>query len=112
MKKLLLALLLLCLFCTCKKDPYANICGGKNPIENLPWLKAEIDTLQKSNYQYIIKRGIYQNKTIFSESIICALCNSIILYYDCDGNEIHLTSEQYNYLLNNSFPNAETIWKN
>lgn len=66
MKRLLFALLLLCLFCTCKKDHYANLCGGNDPINNLPWLKAKIDTLQKfPNSKTIITRFIYKNNTYF-----------------------------------------------
>jgi hypothetical protein len=114
MKKLLFALLFLGLFCTCKKDNYANLCGGNDPIKNLPWLKAKTDTLQKSNYHYFIQRSSYQDKTLFRQSIICPNCNSIDLYFDCDGNQLKLTQEQYEYYHSDKvFPaDAEIIWKN
>ncbi len=112
MKRLLFALLLLCLFCTCKKDPYANLCGGSDPIKNLPWLKAKIEMLQKSNsINPIIYRFTYQNNTFFCEGSTCTACSWFPLFYDCDGHELKLTPEQSEQFVSAMFLNKETIWR-
>lgn len=115
MKRLLFAFLLICLFCTCKKDPYANLCGGSDPIKNLPWLKAKIENLEMSNEHYIIKRGVFKSKTSFFVVNRCTFCNSVNQTFDCDGNESKLTSDQYQNIYfseNSAFLQAETIWGN
>ena len=112
MKKLLFAFLLLFLFCTCKKDPYANLCGGSDPIKNLAWLKVRIDTLQKyPNSMSIITRFTYKKNTFFLQGSYCPNCNYLPVYYDCDGNNIDFTSELYENLRNEQLK-KEVIWKN
>lgn len=112
MKKLLFAMLLLCLFCTCKKDPYANLCGGSNPIQNLPWLKAKIDTLQKfSSSNPIIYRFSYQNATYFCQGSTCTNCSWSPEFYDCDGNKLKPAQEQSDKFMSAVFLNKEVIWK-
>ncbi len=112
MKNLLFAMLLLCLFCTCKKDPYANLCGGKDPINSLPWLKAKIDTLQKfSSSNPIIYRFSYQNVTYFYQSSTCTNCNWNPVFYNCDGNIAHTTQEQSADFMNALYSNKEIIWR-
>ncbi|RYY06721.1 MAG: hypothetical protein EOP43_05470 [Sphingobacteriaceae bacterium] len=112
MKRLLFALLLICLFCTCKKDPYANLCGGSDPIKNLPWLKAKIETLEQfPNSMSIITRFTYKKNTYFLQGSYCTNCNYLPAYYDCDGNDINYTSELYKDLQNEQSA-KEIIWKN
>jgi hypothetical protein len=113
MKKLLFALLLLCLFCTCKKDSSSNLCGGSNPVKNLPWLKAKIDTLQKSSLHSTIRRSLYQSQTIyFLSGECCPACNCVpFIGFDCDGKNIRFTPAQYNDVVqSNLLSNAQVIW--
>ncbi|RYY29669.1 MAG: hypothetical protein EOP41_02220 [Sphingobacteriaceae bacterium] len=112
MKRLLFTFLLICLFCTCKKDPYANLCGGSDPIKNLSWLKVKIETLQKSNnIDPIIYRFTYQSNTFFCEGSTCTNCSWVPQFYDCDGNKLNPTQEQSDQFISEVFLHKEVIWK-
>ncbi len=119
MKKLLFIFLLICLFCTCKKDSYANLCGGKDPIKNLSWLKPRIDEYQKNNDQRSglirVVRGEYKGQTLYFFVLGCCAacsCNSAGCVYDCEGNTINFTSNQFiEILYDSSFSqNDQVIW--
>ncbi|MGI4728800.1 MAG: hypothetical protein ACRYGB_09530 [Janthinobacterium lividum] len=111
MKKLLFAFVLLCLFCTCKKDPYANLCGGNDPINNLPWLKTMIDILQKYKSSYpIIYRFNYKNTTLFCEGSTCTNCSWSPGFYDCNGNELKTNQDQSNKFMDVIASKREIIW--
>lgn len=115
MKRLLFAFLLICLFCTCKKDPYANLCGGSDPIKNLPWLKAKIDGVKAPDDYTTIRRREYQGQTVFLfQGPCCPFCNCVpFVVFNCDGNPVLFTSEQYDgFSKNNLLASSQIIWHN
>lgn len=113
MKKLLLALLLLVLFCTCKKDNYANLCGGSNPIKNLSWLKVNI--ANRDSNLLNITRGAYNGQTYYFFNLYCCTACSCFPgpVYNCDGNIIRFSGNQYQEIqTSDQFINSkQMIWQ-
>ena len=88
---LFLLIVLVTLSCKDKVQP-SSICDVKNPIEDLPWLKAEIDRREKSTsdieFYFFIEQGEYNNQTVFLYNNCCPMCNTIIPVYDCSGTKL------------------------
>lgn len=91
MKKitLLFAIMLLVFSCSDNDDKFEAACGVGNPIEKLPWLKAEIEIRESnmtdiSNYLYIAQAN-YRAQTVFVFEDCCPTCNTAILVYNCEG---------------------------
>ena len=85
-------------------------CGGTQPAKTLPWLKNEIEKLSSSPFCYSIARSTYKNETVFILSNCDPNVNSIPFLFDCDGNKLNLTTDDYQNL---KFTGAiELIWKN
>ena len=99
---------LLCLpflFLACQKEPLFNpertatdACASANPIQDLPWLKAEIEKAVSSHVctPYKVIQGVYQEKTVFIIPVSGALCcpcagNPI---YDCEGKLVFVCNPE------------------
>src|SRR5690606_5920718 len=64
-------------------------CDLSNPIEDFEWLKNVIDDLEQTgNGEFYISQGTYNDKTIFIVANCCAVCNTIVPVYYCDGENI------------------------
>lgn len=101
-------MLLFGLTSACEKSD-SQLCGGNNPEESLPWLKAEIQTLSSSAYCTSVSRSTYKNETVFIFSNCDPNVNSVPALYDCDGRQLTLSAEDYRYL--NFIGEIELIWK-
>lgn len=79
---------------SCKNDDdnLNNTCSVANPIEDLDWLKEKIEELEQSSLfesgEIYISQANYNGNTIFILGNCCALCNSVISVYDCEGELI------------------------
>ena len=93
----------------CKKSS-SQLCGGNNPDKNLPWLKKEIEDLSSSPFCSSISRSTYKNQTVFILSNCDPNVDSIPFIFDCNGNKLNLTTEEYRNL--NFTGSIELIWKN
>lgn len=94
MKKLLLASSLVLIF-SCKDDTVSSrleVCGVKDPVRNLPWLKAKIDSLKKEKQDHMltVTVGKYKDEIVFDYTILYMSCN-ICNVYRCDGSRLDLT---------------------
>ena len=96
MKKILLqTILLLFLISSCNNtdnDDKNNTCNVSNPIEDLTWLKDKITELeQTSSYEsgeIYISQANYNGNTVFIMGNCCAVCNTIVPIYNCEGESI------------------------
>lgn len=95
MKKLLLSLFLLFAF-SCKEKTVSStleVCGVKDPVRNLPWLKAKIDSLktEKQDNMLMVTVGELKGEIVFDYTMLymsCYVCN----VYRCDGTRVDLTN--------------------
>ena len=94
MKNLLLSLLLILVF-SCKEKTISSrleVCGVKDPVRKLPWLKAKIDSLkaEKQDHMLTVTVGKYKGETIFDYTMLYMSCN-ICTVYRCDGSRVDLS---------------------
>lgn len=86
-------LLVITIFLTfsCSEESQPNTsCSVENPIEDLDWLAAAIQTLSESGMsQYLyVTQARYGFVTVFIFGNCCPNCNSIIPVYSCSGDHI------------------------
>jgi hypothetical protein len=76
---------------SCKDKDEPAICGVDDPVNELEWLKAKIAELDNSElsrkYFYVVQAD-YNGQVIFYVNNCCPMCSTVILYYDCAGNEL------------------------
>ena len=97
----------LCLFLSCEKS--GSLCGGNDPINDLPWLKQEIIRLGSLHQCYNVSRSTYEKQTVYIISNCEPTINSLPLLHNCDGNVLNLSAADYQNL---KFTGSiELIWK-
>lgn len=75
---------------SCDDDDAPTVCGVLDPVNDLPWLKAQVDRMDSDiskKYSYL-EQAEYEGQTIFYFNSCCPMCLIIIIYYDCDGNKL------------------------
>ena len=94
-KTLLTSAFLLFIMTSCNysdNDDNNNTCNVSNPIEDLTWLKDKITELeQTSSYEsgeIYISQANYNGNTVFIMGNCCAVCNTIVPIYNCEGESI------------------------
>ena len=86
----ILPILVLVLLFSCQESENPQGCDVANPIEDLPWLKEQINTSASSglaDYVYLIQ-GTYKGATVFTFLNCCPFCKSVPQILDCEGNLI------------------------
>lgn len=107
----------------CQDDCYTGVtlsnfewinktCDIINPTKNLDWLKEKISELEqthlfKSEKIYILQ-ATYNNTTVFLEGNCCAVCNTVVPIYNCEGESIG-TLGQHDFN-SNTITNSHIIW--
>lgn len=111
MRKILYAWIVLAIFMgsACQKAS-SPLCGGTDPERSLPWLKEMTDSLSTSTFCYAISRATYQGQSVFILTTCDPFVDSIPFLYDCEGNKLHLTDEDYRNLKFSG--EIEPIWRN
>ncbi|CAH8285412.1 hypothetical protein EV196_1019 [Mariniflexile fucanivorans] len=115
MKKITLLLtLVFIIFSCCKKDnDVTNTCNVSNPVEDLTWLKEQIQELENtSSYEsketYILQTK-HDGNSLFILGNCCAACNSVSTVYNCEGEMIgYIGDDTFNF---NLIENSTIIWK-
>jgi hypothetical protein len=73
-------------------DTDDSVCGTNNPIEDLSWLRDEIENREANtsdfNKYFYITQATFKFQTVFVFEDFCPFCNTAILVYDCTGNNI------------------------
>jgi len=85
-----LPILALVLLVSCQESESPKNCEVANPIEDLPWLKEQINTSASSglvDYVYLIQ-GTYKGATVFTFLNCCPFCRFVPQILDCEGNVI------------------------
>ena len=116
MKNVAFILFFCCFTYSCNNNDESNeksACGVENPIENLAWLKSEIEQREQNevvDYQYsYIMQTSFEKQDIFIYGDCNPLANSVITVYNCSGENI-------GYLGDDKFPvellqEGIVIWK-
>jgi hypothetical protein len=100
MRRYLLLLISLMLGCT-NHDNDPMVCNVSNPVQDLSWLKAEIDEGDYSSSQYAdytVYQALYNGEPVFYTEICCPSCNvappevrncsgELVGYLDAEVNE-------------------------
>jgi hypothetical protein len=72
----------------------APACGVDKPLEDLPWLKENIQIHSDNEfavYTYIVQ-GKYSGQDVFLVGNCCPHCDSRPVIFNCQGDEIELES--------------------
>lgn len=106
MKPYLLFLFLIVVFSCKDKSVSSNLelCGVKDPVRNLPWLKTLIDEAKANNQDehLTITLGKIKGETVINYSLIYMSCIGCVAYH-CDGSRLDLsqyTQEEMNAYIN------------
>jgi hypothetical protein len=116
MRSFLFSLLIVCLGCemaesSLESERLSAKCGGNNPIENLPWLKAEIEAYRTSSafFDVLVYTAKYHGITVFFSSICCPACNVLPpTVRSCEGQSIGMIGID---ILESDLRNQRIIWR-
>lgn len=115
MKKIVLLIVIVCLangFYSCKDKHQDYICGVKDPVTELEWLKDLINKAEiNENHEYdlcVIYLETFNSQPVFYiyTSSSCVYCN---VYY-CDGTKVQFTIESVTEFSKN-LKKDKIIWK-
>ncbi|SEJ48489.1 hypothetical protein SAMN05216327_11191 [Dyadobacter sp. SG02] len=69
-----------------------NVCGVKDPVRNLPWLRAKIDSLktQKQEEMLMVTVGKIKDEVVFDYTMTYMSCY-VCVVYRCDGTRFDLS---------------------
>jgi hypothetical protein len=81
-------LLLLLTLIACEEEQPQMTCLVADPVQNLAWLNAKVQELEKSPYCQYVSRGSLRGNTVFLIGLCEPAISSIDAVYDCDGNLI------------------------
>jgi hypothetical protein len=87
----------------------AGACGASDPINELTWLKEEIESRKQNpngiDKYFYIEQGEYQKQTVFLYNNCCPMCNTTIPVYACDGTKL------FDSALGIDIKNIKIVWK-
>lgn len=107
MKSFFLVLLSSAFLFGCTDGENPTSCGVENPVEDLAWLKQEIQNASipsSSEYSFLMQ-ATYRGQTVFYFGFCNPLWNYATIFRDCQGNQ--LTGE----VIFAEFTNQKVIWK-
>ena len=101
---------------SCQKDNDDNLtttCNVSNPIEDLAWLKEQIQELEKTSLyesgETYILQAEHDGDIIFILGNCSALCNSVSSVYNCEGEIMgYIGDDNFDFSL---IENSPVIWK-
>jgi hypothetical protein len=109
------SLFLLLVFCSvsfrCSDDTQPDGCDSSNPVVHLPWLYVQIQELkQNSMSEYMwVTSARHGWQTIFMIGLCCPSCDSMILVYNCSGEQIGIVGDS-NFGMD-LLDNDQLVWK-
>ncbi|GEO03444.1 hypothetical protein AAE02nite_11080 [Adhaeribacter aerolatus] len=119
MKKIFLfatALSLMAFSCEKEEDQVLllnNTCTVNRPLEELAWLKAEVQRQEQSTSDvakyFYIQQAEYKQQTVFIYNSCCPMCSIIVPVYNCQGELLFYLSDKPEEGQN--IKNTKVIWK-
>lgn len=91
--------------CTKDDDPAKNKCNVSNPVEEISWLKKEIDSLKNDEYSYYVI-AVYKGETVFINGNCNPSADYMSLVKNCNGDMLG-----YANVLDNELSDKRIIWK-
>lgn len=87
-------------------------CEVNNPIEELPWLKNQVDDIENNEGDiakyFFIEIADYNSQTVFISNNCCPVCNTVVPVFDCEGRSLGLLGSD---ILPNELSNTRIIFK-
>jgi hypothetical protein len=114
----LLAVVITLMAFSCEKEencmPFgSNTCAVNNPIEELEWLKAEIERREQNTSDidkyFYIQQAEYNRQTIFIFNNCCPMCNTMVPAYNCKGKLLFYLGDKPEE--SKKIKNTKVIWK-
>jgi len=111
----ILSIFFIVLSCNSDDDQLIPFCSVDNPVEDLAWLKADIEEREQninenSKYYYIVQL-IYKEESIIIYANCDPLIDSILPIFNCEGENIGYVGDE-NFSFGFDFLNkGQIIWK-
>ncbi|MGC3947667.1 MAG: hypothetical protein QM762_24720 [Chryseolinea sp.] len=102
----------LCLLTVSACDEDFQDCDVSDPME-LSWFREMTDALGKnslSEYMYVMQ-GDYKNKRVYISANCCPMCNSVVIVYDCSGNQLGYLGHGEDHIAPEAITNQSIAWK-
>lgn len=110
---ILISIVSLIFFSTCKVKEDYGICGVQDPVNELVWLKRLIDTAELNERNYydnsVIYLETYNSQSVFYFDIFYASCKVFDVYY-CDVSKLEFNQET-GLAFFNSLKRNKIIWE-
>jgi len=94
---------------SCEKDDNNdsknNKCNVSNPVDDLDWLKQEIDNVKQDEYSYYVM-ATYKSEPVFYYGNCNPVINYVSIVRNCVGDSLGFTNDLYDELTEIS-----TLWK-
>jgi len=115
MKRIILLIGFLSLL-ACNNDdldvPVIAACNTTNPIEDLAWLKTQVNEIkngESDTFKYFyIEIAEYQNQTIFVSNNCCSICGTVVPIYNCKGEQLGFLGGE---ITTDELTNKKTIFR-
>ncbi|WP_139189590.1 MULTISPECIES: hypothetical protein [Rhodonellum] len=93
---LLLVMGLVLLSCRNEEEKPISACGVSNPASELPWLATKLAEMESGSLRelFYVAQTELNGQTLFIFGNCCAVCNSIIPVYNCEGEVLGLLGAQ------------------
>jgi len=115
MKKIFLVCLLFIFLFSCEKDKFENTCGVDNPLQELTWLKDQIEHIEQLNPEdtryYYFKMAKYQDSTVFLPGNCNPGYDMVFIVLDCSGERIGIIGSGEDMISWDQLTGQQVIWK-
>ena len=99
---------------SCKEEDVV-VCYETNPLEELEWLKTEIENLNQADSAtakyFYVSQAEYKDSTIFIIANCCPFCYTIMYAYNCSGEIVGTLGYGEDDIDFSILENANVIWR-
>ncbi|MCK5704896.1 MAG: hypothetical protein KAI29_27280 [Cyclobacteriaceae bacterium] len=99
---------------SCKEEDVV-VCYETNPLEELEWLKTEIEYLNQADSAtakyFYVSQAEYKDSTIFIIANCCPFCYTIMYAYNCSGEIVGNLGYGDDDIDIHILENATVIWR-
>lgn len=113
-KTIILSLFLACLF-SCEKNKFENTCGVDDPVEELVWLRDQIDDIElmepEASQYYYFRMAKYYGATVFLPGNCNPAFNMVFVVLDCSGERIGIIGDGIDMIRWDELSEMQLLWK-